>query len=89
MSRRAPALRLVEWFSVRRSLASTFSHGAAVGGVSRRNVVLRSRRGDAELRRAAPRDRRHCRAHLATLLIAGATLVAGAILAIVPARVTD
>ena len=49
--------------------------------------VLRSWRGDAELRQAALRTLAAARAHLATLLIAGATLVAGSVLAIVALHV--
>jgi hypothetical protein len=83
------ALRLVEWFSVRPVLGLYVFLMALplaafiIGGT----VVLRSWRGDAELRRAALETLAIVRAHLATLLIAGATLVAGAILAIVAMHV--
>jgi hypothetical protein len=83
------ALRLVEWFSVRPVLGLYVFLIALplaafiIGGT----VVLRSWRGDAELRRAALETLAIVRAHLATLLIAGATLVAGAILAIVAMHV--
>jgi hypothetical protein len=83
------ALRLVEWFSVRPVLGLYVFLIALplaafiIGGT----VVLRSWRGDAELRRAALGTLAIVRAHLATLLIAGATLMAGGILAIVALHV--
>ena len=46
-------------------------------------TVLRSWRSDAELRRAALEMFATARAHVASLLIAGATLMAGGILALV------
>ena len=47
------------------------------------STVLRSWRSDEELRQAALKTLASACAHLATLLIAGATLVAGCVLAIV------
>jgi len=79
------ARRLVEWFSARPFLgldifliALPFA-ALVIGGAT----ALRSWRSDAELRRAALETLAAVRAHLATLLIAGATLMAGGILAIV------
>ena len=79
------AQRVVDWFSARPHvgldvflIALPFS--AFVIGCA---VVLRSWRSDAELRQAALGTLVALRAHLATLLIAGATLTAGGILAIV------
>ncbi|HEX4962557.1 MAG TPA: hypothetical protein VF173_17105 [Thermoanaerobaculia bacterium] len=83
------ARRLVEWFSVRPHLglqvflmALPFA-AFVLGGAT----VLRSWRSDEELRQAALRTLATVRAHLATLLIAGATLAAGCILAIVALHV--
>lgn len=86
------AQRLVDWFSARPHLgldvflialpfaAFMVGCGALVRGWTR----------DAELRRAALTTLAAIRAHMATLLIAGATLVAGGILAIVAAHmITD
>jgi hypothetical protein len=83
------AARVVVWFSVRRGLGldvfliafpfATFVIGCA--------TVLRSWGSDAELRQAALETLAAVRAHLATLLIAGATLLAGGILAIVALHV--
>jgi hypothetical protein len=83
------ARRVVEWFSARPHLGldlflivlplAAFFIGCA--------TVLRSWRGDEELRQAALRTLAAVRAHLATLLIAGATLVAGGVLAIVALHV--
>jgi len=77
--------RLVAWFSHHLILGlyiSLFSMplAAFVIGCA---VVLRSWRSDAELRDAALRILTTARGHLATLLVAVATLVAGGILAIV------
>jgi hypothetical protein len=76
---------LVDWFSARPHLgldlfliALPFA-AFVIGCVS----MLRSWRSDAELRQAALRTLTAVRAHMATLLIAGATVVAGGILAIV------
>jgi hypothetical protein len=79
------ARRLVDWFSARPRLGlDVFLIAlplAALGiGCA---TVLRSWRSDEELRQAASKTLAAVRAHLATLLIAGATLVAGCILAIV------
>jgi hypothetical protein len=83
------ARRVVEWFSARPHLgldvfliAMPFA-AFVIGCVT----VLRSWRGDEELRRAALKTLTAARAHLATLLIAGATLVAGCVLAIVALHV--
>lgn len=86
------AQRLVDWFSARPHLgldvflialpfaAFMVGCGALVRGWTR----------DAELRRAALTTLAAIRAHMATLLIAGATLVAGGIPAIVAAHmITD
>jgi hypothetical protein len=79
------AQRVVDWFSARPHvgldvflIALPFS--AFVIGCA---IVLRSWRSDTELRQAALGTLVALRAHLATLLIAGATLTAGGILAIV------
>ena len=79
------AQRLVDWFSARPLLglyvfliALPFA-AFVIGGAT----VLRSWRSDAELRQAALETLAAVRAHLATLLIAGATVMAGGILAIV------
>jgi hypothetical protein len=79
------AVRLVEWFSARPLLGLdifliALPFAAFVIGSA---TALRSWRGDAELRQAALETLAAVRAHLATLLIAGATLMAGGILAIV------
>ena len=79
------ARRLVEWFSVRPHLGLdlfliALPFAAFVIGCG---TVLRSWRSDAELRQAALETLAAVRAHLATLLIAGATLTAGGILGIV------
>jgi hypothetical protein len=83
------ARRLVDWFSARPHLGldvflialpfAAFGIGCA--------TVWRSWRSDEELRQAASKTLAAVRAHLATLLIAGATLVAGCILAIVAVHV--
>ncbi len=79
------AQRLVDWFSARPHLgldvfliALPFA-AFVIGGAT----VLRSWRSDAEFRQAALETLAAVRAHLATLLIAGATVMAGGILAIV------
>jgi hypothetical protein len=79
------ALRLVEWFSARPHLgldvcliALPFA-ALVIGGAT----VLRSWRSEAKLRQAALETLAAVRSHLATLLIAGATVMAGGILAIV------
>ena len=79
------ARRLVDWFSARPHLGldvflialpfAAFFIGCA--------TVLRSWRSDAKLRQAAFETLAAVRAHLATLLISAATLMAGGILAIV------
>jgi hypothetical protein len=79
------ALRLVEWFSARPFLGLdifliALPLAAFVIGCA---AVLRTWRADAELREAALKTLGAVRAHLSPLLIAGSTLVAGAILAIV------
>jgi hypothetical protein len=83
------AMRLVNWFSARPFLgldifliALPFA-AFIIGGAT----VLRSWRGDAEFRRTALETLAAIRQHLATLLIAGATLLAGGILAIVALHV--
>ena len=83
------ARRLVEWYSVRPPLGLdvfliAMPLAAFVIGCA---SVLRSWRGDEELRQAALKTLAAARAHFATLLIAGATLVAGAVLAIVALHV--
>lgn len=83
------ARRLVEWFSARPFLCLdifliTLPLAAfIIGGFT----VLRAWRGEAELRRAALETLATARTHLAFLLIAGATLVAGGILAVVAVHV--
>ena len=79
------AQRLVEWFSARPHvgldlflIALPFA-AFVIGCVT----VLRAWRSDAELRQAAMATLGAVRAHLATLLTAGATVMAGGILAIV------
>lgn len=79
------ARHVVEWFSAHPPLglqlfliALPFT-AFVLGGAT----VLGSWRRDAELRQATVRTLALVRAHLATLLIAGATLVAGCSLAIV------
>jgi hypothetical protein len=81
--------RLVEWFSARPLLGLdvfliTLPLAVFVIGCV---TVLRSWRSDAELRQAALVTLAALRAQLATLLIAGATLMAGGILAIVALHV--
>ena len=86
------AHRLVEWFSARPHLGLdvflialpfvAFTLGCV--------TVVRGWRDDAELRQTALETLAAVRAHLATLLIAGATLMAGGILAIVAVHmITD
>jgi NhaP-type Na+/H+ or K+/H+ antiporter len=77
--------RLVEWFSHHVVLGLyvaliAMPLAAFVGGGA---MVLRSWRSDAEFRRATLEIVTTVRAHVASLLIAGATLMAGGILAIV------
>ena len=79
------ARRVVDWFSARPHLGLdlfliALPFAALVFGCV---TVLRSWRGDAQLRQAGRETLAAVRAHLATLLIAGATLTAGGILAIV------
>jgi cytochrome b561 len=79
------ARRVVEWFSTKPHLGlqvfliamplTAFVLGCV--------AVLRSWCSDEELRNAAVKTLAAARAHLATLLIAAATLVAGCVLAIV------
>jgi hypothetical protein len=76
---------LVEWFSVRPHLGLdvfllAMPFVVLVIGCA---TLLRGWRSEAELRQAALATFAAVRAHLATLLIAGATLAAGGILAIV------
>jgi hypothetical protein len=83
------ARRVVDWFSARPFLGldiflialpfAVFVIGCA--------TVLRSWRSDAQLREAALQTLAAIRAHLAALVIFGATLVAGGILAIVALHV--
>jgi hypothetical protein len=79
------AHRVVDWFAARPRfgldvclIALPFA-ALAIGGAT----VLRGWRRDAQLRQAALSTAAAVRAHLATLLIAGATLAAGGILGIV------
>lgn len=83
------ARRLVDWFIARPLLGLdifliALPFAAFVAGSA---AVVRAWRGDAELRQAALRTLGAVRAHLATLLVAGATLAAGGILAIVALHV--
>jgi cytochrome b561 len=83
------ARRVVEWFSTKPHLGLqlfliAMPLAAFVIGCA---TVLRSWRSDEELRQAALKTLAAARAHLATLLIAGATLVAGCVLAIVALHV--
>ena len=76
---------LVDWFSARPRLGLdvcliALPFTAFVIGCA---AVLRGWRSDAELRQAALETFATIRSHLATLLIAGATLMAGGILGIV------
>ena len=79
------AKRVVDWFAARPHLGLDLCLIAlpltalGIGGAT----VLRSWRRDAELRKAALAVFASIRAHAAALLIAGATLTAGGILAIV------
>ena len=79
------AKRLVEWFAARPLLGLdvfliAMPLAVLVIGCA---TVLRSWRSDAALRQATLETLAALRAHLATLLTAGATLLAGGILAIV------
>jgi hypothetical protein len=83
------AQRVVDWFSARPRLgldvfliAMPFI-ALVVGGAT----VLHTWRGDASLRQTTLETLAAVRAHLASLLIAGATLAAGGILAIVALHV--
>lgn len=83
------AQRLVAWFSARPRLgldvlliALPFA-ALAIGCAT----VVRGWKSDAKLRQAAVETLAAVRAHLAALLIAGATLMAGGILAIVALHV--
>jgi cytochrome b561 len=83
------ARRVVEWFSTKPHLGLqlfliAMPLAAFVLGCA---TVLRSWRSDEELRHAALKTLAAARAHLAMLLIAGATLVAGCVLAIVALHV--
>ena len=83
------ARRLVDWFSARPILCLdifliALPLTALVMGAA---ITMRSWRGDPALRRAAHEALAALRGHLAALLIAGATLIAGGILAIVAAHV--
>ncbi len=83
---------LVDWFSARPHLGLdlfliALPFAAFVIGCT---AVLRSWRSDGKLRQAALETLAALRAHLATLFIAGATVVAGGILAIVAVHmITD
>jgi hypothetical protein len=84
------ARRLVAWFSARPLLGLdvfliAMPFAALVIGCA---TVLRTWRSDAELRRAALGTLAIVRAHAATVLIAGATLTAAGILAIVALHMT-
>ena len=77
--------RLVDWFSHHVVLGLyvflvAMPLAAFIAGSA---MVLRTWRSDAEFRRAAQEIFNTARAHAASLLIAGATLMAGSILAIV------
>jgi hypothetical protein len=77
--------RLVEWFSHHVILGLyifliAMPLAAFVGGCA---IVLRSWHSDAEFRRVALAILTTARPHLAALLVAGATLMAGGILAMV------
>jgi len=79
------ARRLVEWYAARPLLCLdifliALPLAALVFGTT---TVLRRWRTDAELRRGAFEALGFCRRHLEVLLTTGATLTAGAILAIV------
>jgi hypothetical protein len=85
------AQRVVDWFAARPRLglhiclvALPFT-ALVIGGTT----VLRSWRQDAELRQAARGTLAAMRSHMATLLIAGATVVAGGVLAIVAVHVIE
>jgi hypothetical protein len=85
------ARRVVEWFSARPLLGLdvfliAMPFAAFVIGCA---SVLRTWRSDAEVRQAARETIAVVRAHLATVLIAGATLTAGCILAIVALHMTS
>ena len=83
------ARRVVEWFSTKPHLGLQvflIAMPLAALGLGY-TTVLRSWRSDEELRQAAVKTLAAARAHLATLLIAGATLVAGCVLAIVALHV--
>lgn len=79
------ARRLVEWFSARPLLGLDVFLialplvASVIGGAT----LLQGWRSDAELRQTARETLVAVRAHLATLLIAGATLMAGGTLAVV------
>ena len=83
------ARRLVDWFSARPFLGLDIFLIALpfVVFVIVCATVLRSWRTDVQLREAALQTLAAVRAHLAALLIVGATLVAGGILAIVALHV--
>src|ERR1019366_3549187 len=86
------AQRLVDWFSVRPHVGLdlfliALPLAAFVIGCS---TLVRGWTRDAAMRRAALETVAAIRAHMATLLIAGATLVAGGILALVAVHmITD
>jgi hypothetical protein len=86
------AQRLVDWFSARPHVGLdlfliALPLAAFVVGCS---AIVRGWSRDAELRRAALATVAAIRAHMATLFIAGATVVAGGILAIVAVHmITD
>ena len=83
------AQRIVDWYAVRPriglwGLLITLPLAVLLTGCS---TLLRNWSGEVQLRQAAWQTLALIRAHLATLLIAGATLTAGGILAIVALHV--
>jgi len=83
------AWRVVEWFSARPFLGldvCLIALPLAALGIGFASLA-QSWRKDEELRRATQETLAVARSHMATLVIAGATLVAGSILAIVAVHV--
>jgi hypothetical protein len=83
------AQRIVTWYSVRPRvglwvLLIALPFTVLVTGCA---TLLRSWNGDVELRKAARQTLATIRGHLAMLLVAGATLTAGGVLAIVAMHV--
>lgn len=79
------AQQIVTWYAARPHIALwgfliTLPLAVLIAGCG---TLLRGWRSDVELRQAARRTLADIRAHLAMLLVAGATLAAGGILAIV------